>query len=290
MPRKFRKNSFNKNSVFQITAASLILTSSVLFAYPSIAEEATTVTYESATPSEFGSVDTVESPVGLTMQVQNVEAAATECANIDNPDGLGAAQKAASDDRLTMIGAVTNTDKLFDIANNGGCFNALKNFPNLSVAIPSLSSIADALKKTLINYATRKVCNAVNDALTEVLTPINEALDKVSENGQIDMTGKFNTVMRKELYEIDPELGRVSTSAKNEYSWNLDDAIDSATTPYVDSNSSTDTTSSTQSVSTGGTTSVSSQNTSTDTADEPEESSSSTLVQSTKDVISNFFN
>ena len=37
-----------------------------------------------------------------------------------------------------------------------------------------------SLQKTLVDYATRKVCTAVNDALTEVITPINKALEKLT--------------------------------------------------------------------------------------------------------------
>lgn len=223
-----------KNAVFKLTTAVSALALSIALTLPSFAEGTTNEGNQSAAPAELARTDSTESAVGLVTQVQNVQAAATSCADIDNPDGLGAAQKAAYDDRITMIGAVTNTDKLFDVANKNGCFNALSNFPNLSVAIPSLSSIGNALKKTMLDYATRKVCNAVNDALTEVITPINEALDKVSKNGQIDMTGAYNKAMTKKLYEIDPELGRVSQSASDGYEWNLSDLSQDSTTDSTD--------------------------------------------------------
>lgn len=219
-------NGVSKKSFFKLTTAASALAISLALTVPSLAEVTITEKTQSAAPAELARTDTTESAVGLVTQVQNVEAAASSCADLDNPDGLGAAQKAAYDDRITMIGAVTNTDKLFDVANKNGCFNALSNFPNLSVAIPSLSSIANALKKTMLDYATRKVCNAVNDALTEVITPINEALDKVSKNGQIDMTGAYNKAVMKKLYEIDPELGRVSQRADDGYEWNVSDVTD----------------------------------------------------------------
>lgn len=224
-----KSNKICKKSFFKLTTAASALAISLALTVPSLAEVIAPGTSQSAAPTELARTDTTQSAVGLVTQVQDVQAAATSCADIDNPDGLGAAQKAAYDDRITMIGAVTNTDKLFDVANKNGCFNALSNFPNLSVAIPSLSSIANALKKTMLDYATRKVCNAVNDALTEVITPINEALDKVSKNGQIDMTGAYNKAMTKKLYEIDPELGRVSQSASDGYEWNVSDITDGAT-------------------------------------------------------------
>lgn len=216
-----RNDKRNLPIYLKISAASLLLLSTVVVALPSIAEESTTVTYQSAADSRLGREDSVALSSSLDTQVQNINQKASECGDLDNPNGLGAAQKNAYDDRITMMGAITDTDKIFDVGNKGGCFDALKNFPNLSVSIPSLSSIGSALQKTLIDYATRKVCNAVNDAVSEVINPINEVLDKVSENGQIDMTGTFNKTINKKLYEIDPELGRVSTRADGEYKWEV---------------------------------------------------------------------
>jgi len=270
---------FSKASALKLTTAASVFALSLALTFPSLAE---VTNNQSAAPAELARTDATESAVGLVTQVQNVEAAATSCADIDNPDGLGAAQKAAYDDRITMIGAVTNTDKLFDVANKNGCFNALSNFPNLSVAIPSLSSIANALKKTMIDYATRKVCNAVNDALTEVITPINEALDKVSKNGQIDMTGAYNKAVMKKLYEIDPELGRVSQSASDGYEWNVSDVI-SGSTDDSGSNSGTD--SGTKTESQSSYVAAAEENSSTDSESaQPRDTESST-----RNLISSFF-
>lgn len=283
MKKRSRNKGFRNGSAFQLTVSTLTLCASIVFAYPSIAEDAQTQdSYQSAAPAEFGNTDTTQSPVGLNMQVQNIDAAATECADIDNPNGLGAAQKAATDDRFAFIGAVTNTDKLFDVGNKNGCFNALANFPNLSIAIPSLSSIASALQKTLVDYATRKVCTAVNDALTEVLSPINNALEKLSKNGQIDLTGKFNTTMREKLYKIDPELGRVSTPVNSSYQWNLADVTTGSTTG-IETGTGTGTGTGTQSNETSSNiVAADSVNTQTN---EPK-----SIADSTKDAITNFFN
>lgn len=141
---------------------------------------------------------------------QDIAAAQTECADISNPNGLAAAAAAAYQDRNMIAAATPNVDKLFNIAEDGGCFSALKDFPNLSVAIPSLSSIANALKNTLIKYATRKVCNAVNEAISEVIDPINNAIGEIAKNGEIDLAGAINTGMINKAYEIDPDLGRVT--------------------------------------------------------------------------------
>lgn len=204
----------------QITSAGIILISSVAIALPSLAEDNSS-TNQSAAATELARTDSTALSSSLDIQVQNITSQTQSCGDISNAEGLAAAQKAAYTDRITMAGAVTNTDKIFDVTSNGGCFNALKNFPNLSVAIPSLSSIGAALQKTLLDYATRKVCNAVNDALGEVINPINETMAKISKSGQIDMTGTFNNKINEELYKIDPELGRVSTPAQTDYSWGV---------------------------------------------------------------------
>ena len=134
----------------------------------------------------------------------------------------------------------------------------------------------------MIDYATRKVCNAVNDALTEVITPINEALDKVSKNGQIDMTGAYNKAVMKKLYEIDPELGRVSQSASDGYEWNVSDVI-SGSTDDSGSNSGTD--SGTKTESQSSYVAAAEENSSTDSESaQPRDTESST-----RNLISSFF-
>lgn len=163
--------------------------------------------------------------ISLDKKYQNVASDAQSCADPSNVNGLAYRQAATIKDMQTMIMTPINTDKIFDTANKNGCFNALNDFPNLSISIPSLSSIANSLKNTLLKYAVRKVCNAVNDALSEVIEPINEVFEKISEHGQIDLTGEINRKMYKELYSIDKDLGRVADPIKNEINWNLSDAV-----------------------------------------------------------------
>lgn len=81
------------------------------------------------------------------------------------------------------------------------------------MSIPSLTSVMNSVKNTLINYAIRKTCQAVDQAFSEMLEPLEAALNSVSDRGQIDLTGAVNQEVSKKLYEVDPELGRVSTSA-----------------------------------------------------------------------------
>ncbi len=173
----------------------------------------------SASPSTDVTMTTTTSNAieSTTTTAQDINAAAQECADLSNPNGLAATSKSAYQDRNTLASAMPNTDKIFDVANSGGCFNVLKDFPNLSVAIPDFTAIATALKTSLIKYAKRKVCNAVNDALSEMIDPINDAMDKVAVNGQIDLTGAMNTVLITEAYKIDRDLGRVTVPVQTEY-------------------------------------------------------------------------
>lgn len=227
--KKIATKSPNSNLIKGSILATTII-ASVSLSFPSIA---------SITPTSLTNVDNAEiadlstsgrvdagSATSIETQVQKTKDEATNCADPANVDGLAHTQAKTIDDMKRMILTPINTDKIFSTASKGGCFNALKDFPNLSASIPSLTSIANSLKQTLVRYATRKVCNAVNDALTEVIEPINEVLDEVSENGQIDLTGEFNKRMTDELYKIDPELGRVSQPAETEYDWKLSEEID----------------------------------------------------------------
>lgn len=197
-----------KRNFKKITLTSLAVAVSLSMALPSIANE-------NETGYEKNSPEIVNAP---TESSQKITAEASSCADLNNPLGLGYAQAMAVGDMKKMIATPINTDKMFD-PEASGCFNALKDFPNLSMTIPSLSDIGNSLQNALIKYATRKVCNTVNESLTELIGPLNEVLDRVSENGQIDLTGRVNKEIYKELYEIDPDLGRQMTNADSEYTW-----------------------------------------------------------------------
>ena len=131
-----------------------------------------------------------------------------EAVSCASDDGLGGVQLQKMEDEKKLAMASIDMDKLFNLKDNG-CFSALSNFPDMSVAIPSLSSIFSAIQKTLQDYATRKVCNAVNETLEETLEPMITQLDKISDSGQLDLTGTVNKTLSKKFYEVDPELGRV---------------------------------------------------------------------------------
>lgn len=143
---------------------------------------------------------------GLSALNSTSDKDAESCAS---EDGLGGVQLQKMEDEKKLAMASIDMDKLFNLKDNG-CFSALSNFPDMSLAIPSLGSIFSAIQKTLKDYATRKVCNAVNDTLEESLGPMMAQLDKISESGQLDLTGTVNKKLSKKFYDIDPELGRVT--------------------------------------------------------------------------------
>lgn len=141
---------------------------------------------------------------------QNAAAISEHCSDPDNEYGLAKEHQEVMNDQKKIATKPMDINNIFDMAKQGGCFAALQDFPDLSMSIPSLTSIFDSLKDTLMKYAVRKVCNAVNDALSEMLDPVSEAMDKLSESGNLDLSGRVNRDLTKRLYDIDPELGRVS--------------------------------------------------------------------------------
>lgn len=233
--RQKRKPPRPKSNLLPIASAILAITLSAGVVVPSIAAGDPPVAPPTApsggtTPSGDATPVTAN-PTAIDNQVQKVEAEAASCADTSNPDGLAAAQLNATNDRKTMLTSWVDIDKMFSAANAGGCFNALSDFPNLSVTIPSLSSITNGLQQALVSYATRKVCSAVNDAISDVISPINEAFEKISENGQLDLTGRVNKEISKKLYETDPELGRLAEPATSIYSWNIQADAPASTDP-----------------------------------------------------------
>lgn len=134
------------------------------------------------------------------------------CADPNEDGSMAQKQAAEMEDQKKIATTSIDLGSVYDIGKKGGCFAALSDFPDLSVNIPTLSGMLDSLKKTLIKYAVRRACTAINDAFSEMLSPLTEAINKVSDRGQIDLTGMVNKEVTKSLYEIDPELGRVNSA------------------------------------------------------------------------------
>lgn len=138
-----------------------------------------------------------------------------ECSDETNEHSLAGIQKKAIEKDNALTNSTVAVDKLYDIGKKGGCFVSLADFPDLSVNIPSLSSIFDSVRNTLVKYATRKVCNAVNEAINEITAPINQTIGKLNDSGQLDLTGRVNKEIQKKLFEFDPEAARVQSKAES---------------------------------------------------------------------------
>lgn len=141
--------------------------------------------------------------------------ASTDCSDPNNEGSLASKQQEIIEEQKEIASKSTDLSKLFTIGKNNGCFAALAEFPDLSVSIPSLSDIFAKLQKTLSDYAVRKVCNAVDEAFESAVGPLFEKIDKLSSSGQLDLSGRVNKAITKKMYEVDPELGRVSKPASS---------------------------------------------------------------------------
>lgn len=196
------------------------LTSEAVWDIPYAAVGNTPLTYDSSlmiAGNNFALNSAENSDYLVTAAYEAQQAAmqkSAECSDINNNDGLGAVHKEHMENERKKDLATVDLDKIFKMGQKGGCFQALGDFPDLSVMIPSITSIANSVKNTLINYATRKVCNVVDEALEGALAPVKDALEEVSSRGQLDLSGRINKEMSEQLYGVDQELGRLSTPAE----------------------------------------------------------------------------
>ena len=147
---------------------------------------------------------------------QATAAMKTSSIECSSESGLGGVQARDIEDAKKQASVGLDLNKVFQYGKEGGCFNALMEFPDLSVAIPSYTDIFKNVMNALAKYATRKVCNAVNDTLEEAVSPITGKLDEISERGQLDLNGQVNKEITKKMYDMDAELGRQHSSTKPE--------------------------------------------------------------------------
>lgn len=146
--------------------------------------------------------------------IQEANSKSQECQNGEG--GLGKQQQKDMDSEQGINASTLDIDKIYSLGKGNGCFDVLSDFPDLSVNIPSLSSIFDAITSTLLKYAQRKVCNAVNSAIEEALEPGIKALDKISDQGKIDLTGAVDAEINKSTNKIDPDIGKIKTQSSIE--------------------------------------------------------------------------
>ena len=104
---------------------------------------------------------------------------------------------------LEFASVKPNVEQLF--SNASSCFSGLNDIIDLSYAIPSLSSIANAAMSAVQKYAEQKVCSIAEKASSMITTPVNDAIGKV--NGYLNIDGQLNDLVSGGLSQIDPELG-----------------------------------------------------------------------------------
>lgn len=137
-----------------------------------------------------------------------------ECQNGEG--GLGKQQQKDVESEQGINASTLDIDKIYDLGERNGCFDVLSEFPDLSINIPSLSSIYDAITSTLLKYAQRKACTAVNSAIKEALEPGIKVLDKISDQGKIDLTGAVDAEINKGINKIDPDIGKIQSQSSSE--------------------------------------------------------------------------
>lgn len=206
----------NNNLVKGVLLSSLIAMQS--FSYASVTS--TTVTPVPAI------MDAANNKMIADMEAnihKGYDLAAEDCSDPNAPGSLASRQAEVLQEKKTLATKSMDMGKFFEIGKNNGCFAALTEFPDLSISIPSMADVLAKLQKTLADYAVRKVCNAVNDAFEAAVSPITDKLEKLSSSGQLDLSGRVNKALTKKMYEVDPEMGRVSSPAaagsEIEFTW-----------------------------------------------------------------------
>lgn len=107
----------------------------------------------------------------------------------------------------TIASVGPDVEKFFN--QNHDCFAKLNKLYDLSFSIPSLSSILNKAQEAVIDYATQKACTAVKEATTEIVAPLNAAIDKVNNQygKYLDLNGMANGAVSGGLSKLDPSLG-----------------------------------------------------------------------------------
>ncbi|ANN80890.1 hypothetical protein [Bordetella flabilis] len=147
------------------------------------------------------------------------------CATGNTPGTIGNAIQNALKIHTELASAMPNTEALF--SPSGDCFSSLLGTWDLSFAIPSLSSVRDAVANALVKFAKKKVCSAVDQARMMTTSSINQAIYGLSSGtgmgGIGDLNGLSNGLMSGALATIDPNLGSQYSKppAQTDYDVNL---------------------------------------------------------------------
>lgn len=136
------------------------------------------------------------------------EAEAKRCA-AGEEGTQGAAIRDAVAIHTSFASVGPDVEKFFDA--NHDCFAQLNKLYDLSFSIPSLSSITNAAQEAVLDYAKQKACSAIKEATSELVSPINSAIDKINNNygKYLDLNGMANGALSGGLSKLDPELGNI---------------------------------------------------------------------------------
>lgn len=166
--------------------------------YYSVADSQNTSFSSTAAENNFVAVSNAESKAAQSIQT-NIESCATE--------GIGAAVKQNLDLQMTVWGRPIDINKMFSPQSSGGCFADIGKIIDLSVTIPSLDTIINAAQQMVVDYATKKACDAMKSASAQVVGPINDVIGQINQAGQYtDVSGALGQVLNKELGKIDEGL------------------------------------------------------------------------------------
>ena len=136
------------------------------------------------------------------------EAEAKRCA-AGEEGTQGAAIRDAVAIHTSFASVGPDVEKFFDA--NHDCFAQLNKLYDLSFSIPSLASITNAAQEAVLDYAKQKACSAIKEATSELVSPINSAIDKINNNygKYLDLNGMANGALSGGLSKLDPELGNI---------------------------------------------------------------------------------
>jgi hypothetical protein len=181
----------------------------------------------SATDGSQASLDskTAVNQTANTTQ-SSVEQDVQSCATSE--DGLVKAATDAMRVRAQVFSNVVDVDNIFRPAKSGGCFAELGKIPDLSVQIPSYnaSAIKNALMTALKDYATKKVCDAMYEATSELVGPINEVINDLESYSQAyDFAKEFAGTAGGKL-GVDPNI---FMPEKKEYTYTIDKGFQEVT-------------------------------------------------------------
>lgn len=174
----------------------------------------------SATDGSQASLDS-QNAVNQTANTteSTVQADVQSCATSE--DGLVQAAMNAMNVRAQVFSNIVDVNSIFRPAKSGGCFADLGQIPDLSVQIPSFSAsnILNGLQGALKDYATKKVCDAVYEATSELVGPINEAMNDLNNYSQAyDFAKEFANTAGGKL-GIDPNI---FMPEKKDYTYSVD--------------------------------------------------------------------